>query len=90
MNDSDYDELVDYAKSRSLTLEDIYYLKNRSERDMNVARATRDGMREQMQNVRQKPTSLSHTGSKQVDQSEEDKIFDSILGIDKHLDSAFG
>ena len=90
MTDTDYTELVDFAKSRSLTLEDIYYLKNRSERDMNVARATRDGMREQMQNVRQKPTSLSHTGSKQVDKSEEDEIFDSILGIDKHLDSAFG
>jgi hypothetical protein len=90
MTDSDYSELVDYAKSRSLTLEDIYYLKNRSERDMNVARATRDGMREQMQNVRQKPTSLSHTGSKQVDKSADDQIFDNILGIDNKLEEAFG
>ena len=90
MDDSEYNELVDFAKSRSLTLEDIYYLKNRSERDMNVARATRDGMREQMQNVRQKPTSLSHTGSKQVDRSADDQIFDSILGIDNKLEEAFG
>ena len=90
MTDSDYTELVDFAKSRSLTLEDIYYLKNRSERDMNVARATRDGMREQMQNVRQKPTSLSHTGSKQVDKSADDQIFDNILGIDNKLEEAFG
>ena len=57
---------------------------------MNVARATRDGMREQMQNVRQKPTSLSHTGSKQVDRSADDQIFDSILGIDNKLEEAFG
>tara|TARA_R110000824_G_scaffold15900_1_gene66639 strand:+ start:7276 stop:8133 length:858 start_codon:yes stop_codon:yes gene_type:complete len=90
ISNEDYNELVDYAKSRTLTLEDIYYLKNRSERDMNVARATRDGMREQMQNVRQKPTSLSHTGSNQVDQSAEDSIFDSILGIDNKLEEAFG
>ena len=90
MTDTDYTELVDFAKSRSLTLEDIYYLKNRSERDMNVARATRDGMREQMQNVRQKPTSLSHTGSKQVDKSADDQIFDNILGIDNKLEEAFG
>lgn len=90
MSDDDYGDLVEFAKSRPLSLEDIYYLKNREERDMNVARATRDDMREQMQNVRQKPTSLSDTGSKSVDRSQEDVLFDNILGIDKELDEAFG
>ena len=90
MSDDEYGDLVEFAKSRALTLEDIYFLKNREERDMNVARATRDGMREQMQNVRQKPSSLSQTGSKTVDKSQEDALFDNILGIDKELDDAFG
>ena len=90
MSDDDYGDLVEFAKSRPLSLEDIYYLKNREERDMNVARATRDDMREQMQNVRQKPTSLSDTGSKSIDRSQEDVLFDNILGIDKELDEAFG
>lgn len=90
MSDDDYGDLVEFAKSRPLSLEDIYYLKNREERDMNVARATRDDMRQQMQNVRQKPTSLSDTGSKSIDRSQEDILFDNILGIDKELDEAFG
>ena len=48
-------------------------------------------MKEQMQRVRNKPQSVAKTGSSgTVETSEEDQVFDAILGIDSELESAFG
>ena len=90
MTDEEYGQLVDFAQSRPLTLDDIYYLKNRSERDRNVADSARLEVRNQMKNVRQKPASLASAGSQQgSDKSGSDKLFDNILGMDDDLESAF-
>ena len=48
-------------------------------------------MKDQMQRVRNKPQSAARAGSQGTQQkSGDDNIFDSILGIDKELDSMFG
>ena len=91
MSDEEWGEFVDYSKSRTLTLDDIYFLKNRDNRDKQVANSTRQEMKDQMQRVRNKPQSVAKTGSSgNVETSEEDQVFDAILGIDSELESAFG
>ena len=92
VNDEQWKELVDYANSRTLSLEDIYYLKNRENRDKSVADSARKDMSEQMKRVRQKPQSASSIGgaSRNEESSPDDQIFEAILGIDSELDSAFG
>ena len=91
MTNEEWNEFVDYSKSRTLTLDDIYYLKNRDNRDKQVANSTREEMKNQMQRVRCKPQSAARAGSQGTPQkSGDDNIFDSILGIDKELDSMFG
>jgi hypothetical protein len=91
MSDEEWSDFTDYSKSRKLTLDDIYFLKNRDGRDKQVANSTREEMKGQMQRVRSKPQSAARAGSQGTPQkSGDDNIFDSILGIDKELDSMFG
>ena len=59
VSDEDYNDLMKYAKSHKLTLEDVYYLKNRDNRDNEVANNTRNEVIQQMKNVRQMPTSVA-------------------------------
>jgi len=90
MSDEEWGEFVDYSKSRTLTLDDIYFLKNRDSRDKQVANSTRQEMKDQMRRVRNKPQSVAKTGSSgTIAVTEEDQVFDAILGIDSELESAF-
>ena len=92
MNDEQWKDFLSYANSRSLSLDDIYYLKNRENRDKNVANSARKDMTEQMKRVRQKPQSASAVGgaSRSDDVSQDDQVFNSILGLDSELESMFG
>jgi len=90
MTDDEWSTFVDFAKSKSLELEDIYYLKNRENREANIADSTREQMASQMRKAQSKPRSLATAGSTPVEQSPEDSVFDAIAGLDSELDSAFG
>ena len=92
LNDEQWKDLVDYANSRTLSLDDIYYLKNRENRDKNVADSARKDMSEQMKRVRQKPQSASSIGgaSRDNEVSPDEQVFEAILGIDSELESVFG
>ena len=92
MDDNEWKEFTSFANSRSLSLDDIYYLKNRQNRDKNVAESTRKDMSEQMKRVRQKPQSASAIGgaSRSNNVSQDDQVFNSILGLDSELESMFG
>jgi hypothetical protein len=88
ISQKDYSDLIDYAKGHKLSLEDVYYLKNRNSRDALVADDARKDVVKQMQNVRQMPTSVASTGNVQVeDKSMDDAVFDKLLaqgaGLDK-------
>ena len=90
MSDGEWSEFVDFAKSKSLELEDIYFLKNRQNREANIADSTRQSMADQMRKAQDQPRSLASAGSVQVEQSPDDSVFDAIAGLDSELDSAFG
>lgn len=83
IDDEQWGEFQDFAQNNKLDLEDIYYLKNRKTRDQNIQRNAQREVAQQMENVRQRPQSLSSTGSSEsAPVSEEDAVFDKLLGGD--------
>ena len=90
MTDSEWKDFVNFAKSKSLELEDIYFLKNRQNRESNIADNTRQQMADQMRKAQEQPRSLATAGSTQVEESPDDSVFDAIAGLDSELDSVFG
>jgi len=88
VSEEQYEDLIDYAKSHKLTLEDVYYLKNREHRDQAVANNTRNEVINQMKNVRQMPTSIASSGNAQREEkSIDDAVFDKLLSTGTGLDS---
>ena len=90
LTDEEWETFVDFAKSKALELDDIYYLMNRGNRDEKIADSTRREMHDKMREVQERPGSLATTGGTQVEKSTDDRVFDSILGVDSQLDEAFG
>ena len=90
MNEGEWDDFKTFAKTKTLSLDDIYYLKNRESRETNIAKDASNQVAQQMKNVNERPQSLATSGSQQVEASQDDQLFNSILGIDKDLESAFG
>ena len=89
MNDEEWDNFVNYAKSKSLELDDIYYLMNRNNRDEKIADNTRQEIQDKMRQVQNNPATLATAGSTQVESSPDDSVFDAILGSDNELEKAF-
>ena len=89
LSDEEWETFVDFAKSKSLELDDIYYLMNRGNRDEKIADSTRREMHDKMREVQERPGSLATTGGTQVEKSTDDRVFDSILGVDSQLDEVF-
>jgi len=90
MTDDEWSTFVDFAKNKSLELDDIYYLMKRRERESNIADNARQQVATQMRKTQEQPRSLATAGSVAVETSQDDQVFDSILGIDQKLDNAFG
>ena len=93
MNEDQWNDFKSYADSRSLSFDDILYLKERESSE--PARKRETGVFEKAANhvkqTQMKPQSLASAGStSDTKSSQEDELFDAILGIDKTLDSAFG
>jgi len=90
MTDNEWSTFVDFAKNKSLELDDIYYLMKRKERESNIADNARQQVATQMKKTQQQPRSLATAGSAAVETSQDDQVFDALLGIDQKLDNAFG
>ena len=87
ISDGDYEDLIDFAKDHRLTLEDVYYLKNKDNRDSQVAGNAREEVINQMKNVRQMPTSVASAGNTQrQEKSVDDAVFDKLLSQGTGLD----
>jgi len=87
ISENDYGDLMKYAKSHRLSLEDVYYLKNKDNRDTQVAGNARNEVINQMKNVRQMPTSVASAGNTQVEEkSLDDAVFDKLLSQGSGLD----
>jgi len=90
MSDDEWNDFVSYAKGKSLELDDIYYLKNRQNRDTKIADDARKQVATQMKKAQDQPRSLATAGSVPVEKTQEDSVFDAIVGLDSELESAFG
>ena len=89
MSDEEWSTFTDFAKSKSLELEDIYYLMNRKNRDSQIADSTRQEIHDKMREVQSQPSTLATQGSVSVEKSTDDNVFDTILGTDSELEKAF-
>jgi hypothetical protein len=89
MSDEEWNDFVAYAKGKSLELDDIYYLKNRQNRDTKIADDARNKVATQMKKAQDQPRSLATAGSVPVETSQDDSVFDAIVGLDSELESAF-
>ena len=90
MTDNEWSTFVDFAKNKSLELDDIYYLMKRKERESNIADNARHQVASQMKKVQEQPRSLATAGSATVETSKDDQVFETLLGIDHELENAFG
>jgi hypothetical protein len=89
MSDEEWSQFTDFAKSKSLELEDIYYLMNRKNRDEQIADSARQEIHNKMREVQQQPTTIATQGSVAVEKSSDDRVFDTILGSGSELEKAF-
>lgn len=89
MSDEEWSQFTDFAKSKSLELEDIYYLMNRKNRDEQIADSARQEIHNKMREVQQQPATIATQGSVAVEKSSDDKVFDTILGSGSELEKAF-
>ena len=89
MSDEEWSTFTDFAKSKSLELEDIYYLMNRKNRDSQIADSTRQEIQNKMKEVQSQPGTLATQGSVPVEKNADDNVFDAILGTDSELEKAF-
>ena len=89
MTDDQWLDFQKYAEEKVLSLEDIFYLKNKNNEGTPQAKPT-GNVKQQIKNVQARPKSLATTGSTTIEASDEDQVFDSILGIDKQMIDAFG
>jgi len=90
MNDEQWKQFTNFAQSKSLELDDIYYLMNRKNRDEKIADTARKEVRNKMREVQQQPGTLATQGSAVVEKSPDDSVFEAILGSTNELEEAFG
>jgi hypothetical protein len=91
LSEEQWTDFVNFAKGKTLQLDDIYYLMNRGQREKQIAQNANQEVTNQMKRVQERPQSLASTGSAQEPQkSPEDSVFEEILGIDKTLESVLG
>ena len=91
MTEEEFASFKEQAKSRKLTIDDVYYLLNKDKANTNVANSTKQDMLTQMKNVRNIPTTASDSNSQgTADKSKDDQLFDGILGLDGNVDNLFG
>ena len=91
MSESQYAAFKEAAKKHVMTLDDIHYLLNRDKVANNVADSTKRDMVNQMQNVRNMPTSASGFNSQGSSNDNPDRdVFNAILGFESSTDNLFG
>jgi len=91
MSKEDFEAFKKEAKSRKLTIDDVYYLLNKDKANKNVANSTKQDMLTQMKNVRNIPSTASDSNNQgTADKSKDDQLFDGILGLDGNVDNLFG
>ena len=91
LSDDQFQQVVQFAQSRPLTYDDIYYLMNKGVKDDRIAQNTKGEMMDQMKKVRERPSSAASSGSSgsSTPGSNDDRVFNSLIDIDKEMEQAF-
>jgi len=63
LKDEELTELIDWSKTHQLSLEDIYYLKNREKREQEIAKQAVKEVEQQLKKMRGIPKSLTSLGT---------------------------
>jgi hypothetical protein len=90
MTREQFQQFFETAKSRGVSLEDMYYLVNKDQANQNVANSTKNDMLNQMKNVRSMPTSAGGVNSPRAEKSQDDQIFDALADSSVDFDELFG
>ena len=90
MSNEDFETMRNWANSREMTIDDIYYLMTREKSNENATQAGKQDMLNQMKAVRNIPTSMSGTNSPTEDKDPNDTAWDIIKGSDDSADNLFG
>ena len=90
MNEDQMAAMQQWAEQRTLSFDDIYYLMNKDQAASNVANNTKQEMLNQMQAVRNIPTSASNANSAPDQRSPDDAVFDILKGMDEGAENLFG
>ena len=90
MSDEDFANMVEEAKTRRMTLEDVHYLLNKDRAQANVAQNTKADMMNQMKNVRNIPTTASGVNSPRAEKSTDDQVFDDLMDSGAGIEELFG
>jgi len=91
LDDGQWSKFVEFAKNKTLELDDIFYLMNKGKREQTIARNANQEVTNQMKRVQQKPASLASAGSSpEQEKSHDDMVFDAILGAENKLEKALG
>jgi len=86
MSEEDYSEFREFAESRPLTLEDIWYLKNREIREKAIARKAIEEKEKQLSKMSQTPKSMASVGAHSEPLNEDAEIFRIIQGAAANTD----
>jgi len=90
MSDEEFNGMVQQAKSRRMTLDDVHYLMNKDTAKANIANSTKADMRNQMKNVRNIPTTASGVNSPRAEKSGDDQVFDDLVDSGGGMEELFG
>ena len=90
MNEDQMNAMQDWANTRELTIDDIYYLMNKEQSAQNIANNTKQEMLGQMKAVRNIPISASNANSAPDQRSPDDAVFDILKGMDEGAENLFG
>ena len=90
MSDEQFADMMKSAKGRKMTLEDVHFLVNKERANANVANSTKNDMMNQMRQVRDIPTTAGGVNSPRSEQSQDDQIFDDLMGSGGSMEELFG
>ena len=85
VSEGEFEDMMKKATNYKIGYDDIFFLLNKDKVKNNISKSTKQGMAEQMENVRSIPQTASGTGSADVsDITEEDRIFNNIKNMDSN------
>lgn len=79
VSDDDLEDFLEWAKSEQLTLEHLWYLKNRDKRDQQILKGSFEERQKQLEKMKGTPASLASKNTDSKGKSEDDIVFDAIL-----------